>query len=276
MVVPRVVRVVVPEVVRSVAKRQDFLFSAPSCEARGAPANVTPVEHACYKCQSMVEEGIPFCPHCGAPQIRVVPPEATTEQSLTPVSDELRTPPPTTSTSPWGPPRATFPPREPIQWNQVWQGALLAGVGAALLSSLPFLALGSLLWLLIAGALSVSMYQRRVPSAIVKPGMGMRIGALAGGFAFVITAILSTVLFATEGNQLRQMMEEQLRASMAKAPDPRSAEILQQFISKLGTPEGLATFFLWVMAFIAVLFILFSAAGGALGASVSARRRGNT
>ncbi len=101
----------------------------------------------------------------------------------------------------------------------------------------------------------------------------MRIGALAGVFAFVITAILSTVLFATEGNQLRQMMEEQLRASMAKAPDPRTAEILQQFIGKLNTPEGLATFFLWVMALIAVIFILSSAAGGALGASFSARRR---
>ncbi len=151
---------------------------------------------------------------------------------------------------------------------------MLAGVAAALLSSLPFLALGSVLWLLIAGAITVSMYQRRVPSAVVRPGMGMRIGALSGAVAFVITAILSTVLFATEGNQLRQMMEEQLRASVAKAPDPRSAEILQQFIAKLGTPEGLATFFLWVMAFIAVIFVLFSAAGGALGASFSARRRG--
>jgi uncharacterized membrane protein YbhN (UPF0104 family) len=146
-------------------------------------------------------------------------------------------------------------------------------VGAALLSSLPFLALGSLLWLLIAGALSVSMYQRRVPTAVVRPATGMRIGALAGVFAFAITAILSTVLFATEGNQLRQMMEEQLRASMAKAPDPRSAELLQEFVSKLNTPEGLATFFLWVMAFIAVIFVIFSAAGGALGASLSARRR---
>lgn len=232
------------------------------------------MEHACYKCQAAVEEGIPFCPHCGAPQIRVVPPETATDASSTPASDDVRAPLPTTNTSPWGTPRGSFTPREPIHWNQVWQGALLAGGGAALLSSLPFLALGSLLWLLIAGALSVSMYQRRVPTAVVRPGMGMRIGALAGVFAFVITAILSTVLFATEGNQLRQMMEEQLRASMAKAPDPRTAEILQQFIGKLNTPEGLATFFLWVMAFIAVIFILSSAAGGALGASFSARRRG--
>lgn len=232
------------------------------------------MEHACYKCQAAVEEGIPFCPYCGAPQIRVIPPESSTELSTPAPFEEGRASLPTTSGSPWGPPRTTSFPKEPILWNQVWQGALLAGVGAALLSSLPFLALGSLLWLLIAGALSVSLYQRRVPTAIVRPGMGMRIGALAGVFAFAITAILSTVLFATEGNQLRQMMEDQLRASMAKAPDPRSAELLQQFISKLNTPEGLATFFLWVMVFIAIIFVIFSAAGGALGASRSARKRG--
>jgi hypothetical protein len=221
-----------------------------------------------------VDEGRPFCPHCGAPQIRVAAPESATELSSPSPSDETPVALPLPSTSPWGPPRAALDPREPIHWNQVWQGALLAGVGAALLSSLPFLALGSLLWLLIAGYMTVSIYQRRLPTAVVRPGMGMRIGALAGVFAFAITAIMSTVLFATEGDQLRQMMEEQLKASMAKAPDPRSAEIMQQFMAKLATPEGLATFFLWVLVLIAVIFVLFSAAGGALGASTSARRRG--
>ncbi len=121
--------------------------------------------------------------------------------------------------------------------------------------------------------MTVSMYQRRVPSAVVRPAMGMRIGALAGVFAFVITAVMSTVLFTTEGDQLRKAMQDQMRASMEKAPDPRSAEVIQQFINKLGTPEGLATVFLWVLVVIAVAFIIFSAAGGALGASLSSRRR---
>lgn len=234
------------------------------------------MEHACYKCQATVEEGIPFCPHCGAPQIRVSLPESVVEAQSPPLPGENLPAPIATGSSPWGAPRTQFQPKEPIQWNHVWHIALLTGVGAALLSSLPFLALGSVLWLLLAGAVTVSTYQRRVPSAVVRATMGMRIGALAGVFAFAVTAILSTVLFATEGNELRQMMEEQLRASMAKAPDPRSAEILQQVISKLNTPEGLATFFLWIMAFIAVIFILFSAAGGALGTWFSARRRGSS
>ncbi len=149
----------------------------------------------------------------------------------------------------------------------------MAGLGAALLSSLPFLAFGCFLWLAIAGAMAVSMYQRRVPTTVVRPGMGMRIGALAGGIAFVVTAIMSTVLFATEGDQLRKMMDDQLRASMAKAPDAHTQEVLRQFIAKLGTADGLATFFLWVLLVIAVVFIFFSALGGALGASRSSQQR---
>ena len=30
------------------------------------------MEQPCYKCRQLVEEGRPFCPHCSAPQIRVL------------------------------------------------------------------------------------------------------------------------------------------------------------------------------------------------------------
>jgi len=229
------------------------------------------VEHSCYKCQATVEEGVPFCPHCGAPQIRVAAPEPDTA-SASPLPDQPLSPPAADNPL-WGPPRSLSQPTESIHWNQVWQGALLAGVGAALLSSLPFLAFGSILWLFLAGVMTVSMYRRRVPAAVIRPGTGMRIGALAGVFAFIITAIMSTVLFTTEGEQLRKLMQDQMRASMEKASDPRSAEVMQQFINKLGTPEGLATVFLWVLVVIAVVFVLFAAVGGALGASFSSRRQ---
>lgn len=149
----------------------------------------------------------------------------------------------------------------------------MAGAGAAVLSSLPILGFGCLIWLVGAGALAVYLYRKRVPEALVLPRMGMRIGALAGGIAFALNAIMSTLLFATEGDQVRKALEEQLQASMAKAPDPRTQEVLQQFIAKLNTPEGMATFFLWVLVAMAIVFVLFCAAGGALGASVRMRRR---
>lgn len=122
--------------------------------------------------------------------------------------------------------------------------------------------------------ISVYLYQKRLPGTLISPGMGMRIGALAGGVAFTLQAVMSTLLFATEGDQVRSALEEQLKASMAKAPDPRSQEILQQFMAKINTPDGMATFFLWVLVLMAIVFVLFCGAGGALGASMTARRRG--
>jgi hypothetical protein len=35
------------------------------------------MEHQCHKCSQPVEDGIPFCSHCGAPQIRVMVAEPT-------------------------------------------------------------------------------------------------------------------------------------------------------------------------------------------------------
>lgn len=148
----------------------------------------------------------------------------------------------------------------------------MAGAGAAVLSSLPVLGFGCCIWLIGAGVLAVYLYQKRVPDSLVLPRMGMRIGALAGGIAFALNAIMSTLLFATEGDQVRKMLEEQLKASMAKAPDPKSQEVLQQFMAKINTPEGMATFFLWVLVAMAIIFVLFCAAGGALGASIRLKR----
>jgi Spy/CpxP family protein refolding chaperone len=34
------------------------------------------VEYPCHQCHATVEEGVAFCPHCGAPQIRVIVPES--------------------------------------------------------------------------------------------------------------------------------------------------------------------------------------------------------
>jgi len=44
-------------------------------------------------------------------------------------------------------------------------------------------------------------------------------------------------------------------------------------MANLNTPAGLATFFVLVLVLMAVVFVVFSAAGGALGASMFVRRR---
>lgn len=225
------------------------------------------MEHPCYKCATSIDESLPFCPHCGAPQIRVASPDDDSAQS--PISDAS---PQVLPPSSWTPGAPAYVPNA-IQWDLAWKGALLSGLVAALLTAVPILSLGCCLWLLGAGALAVWLYQRRAPGIVVTPGMGMRIGAVSGVIGFVVTTIWSVVRFATNGQEFRAAMQAQMEKSISSNPDPRAQEIMRQFINNLNTPQGLATFFVLMLAIMAVVFVLFSAAGGALGASIFARRR---
>jgi len=123
------------------------------------------------------------------------------------------------------------------------------------------------------GALSVLLYQRRVPGAFVTSGMGLRIGAVAGVVGFVASTVWSVFRFAANSGEFRSTLQEQMDKSIASNPDPRAQEIMRQLMSNLNSPEGLATFFVLLLVIMAVVFVVFSAAGGALGASMFARRR---
>ena len=79
----------------------------------------------------------------------------------------------------------SYPPQPgAIRWDLAWKGALLCGIGAAVLSAIPIVSFGCCLWLLGAGALTVTLYQKQVADTLVTPGMGMKVGALAGVSAF--------------------------------------------------------------------------------------------
>jgi len=235
------------------------------------------VEHPCYRCQALIDEGITFCPHCGAPQIRVIPPE-----------ENMPEPPPLPPNTPGEFPSQLQPgptwsqggmpyalPGNAIQWDIAWRGALLAGAGGAVLTAVPFVSLGCCLWMLGAGALSVALYQRRAPGTLVTPGMGMKLGALAGVFGFVINAVVTTLSFVTfrSNSDFRRAMQEQMEKQLASNPDPKVQEMVRQMIEWMATPQGAATLVVLVLIVMAVVFVLFCSAGGALGASMFSRRR---
>lgn len=117
------------------------------------------------------------------------------------------------------------------------------------------------------------LYQRRIPGAFVTPGMGMRMGAAAGVIGYVAGTIWSVLRFTKDSGEFRSILTEQMEKTIASNPDPRAQDIMRQFVNNLNTPEGLATFFVLVLVIMAVVFVVFSAAGGALGASMFARRR---
>src|SRR5271166_4874295 len=194
------------------------------------------VEHPCYRCQALIDEGIAFCPHCGAPQIRVVPPEENmpasppaTPSPNAPAEFPLPTQPPPS----WPPGTMPYALSPGVQWNVAWQGALMAGAGAAVLTAVPIVSLGCCLWMLGAGALSVALYQRRAPGTVITPGTGMKLGALAGVFGFAINAVVTTVSFVTfrSNSDFRRAMQEQMEKQMGSNPDPKVQEMMQRMIA---------------------------------------------
>jgi hypothetical protein len=154
-----------------------------------------------------------------------------------------------------------------------WKGALFAGIGTALLSALPFISLGCCLWLLGGGAVSVAFYQRQVPGTTITPGMGLKLGALAGVIAYVIYGVFYTAIGVLKSNEFRQVIQDSMERAAARNSDPQAQQIAQQFIGWLNTPQGAATFLVSTLAVLGVVFVVITAAGGALGASMFGPRR---
>jgi len=216
------------------------------------------MDHACHQCGTEIEEGTPFCRHCGASQIRI------------PDMEEPATPPLPPET-----PGEVQPPAQPIVIGQVlpppplgvdWSNALpAAGWAGALLAlawSIPYI--GYFLWILAAGAVAVAFYKRRVPNAVVTPANGARIGALCGLFGFVGFAVLMAIglLLLRGSTKFRELLQQAMQQAAAGNPDPKAQEILAQMTS----PAGLAFIVTLVMIVFLVGFVALSSAGGAVGA----------
>jgi uncharacterized membrane protein len=105
--------------------------------------------------------------------------------------------------------------------------------------------------------------------------MGIKLGALAGVFGFMINAVLTVVSFVLFRSSVdfRRAMQEQMQKQMASNPDPKAQEILQHFMDWMSSPQGAATMVVLILLVLGVVFVVITAAGGALGASMSGRKR---
>ncbi len=225
------------------------------------------MDHPCHKCGHVVEDGKAFCLQCGAPQIRVVMPEA-----LAPVvagsalSNEL----PTFSLDPPTAPGSLS--AASLFTGIAWPRALRACAAAALISGLV-MALGlmvPLLAVLSAGFLGVMLYHHWNPGWSVNARSGAQLGAVCGLLFFGVSAIFESIavaLFHT-GGQVRQKMLDALQQAASRSSDPQ----VQAAFDRLKTPEGLAAMLILGLV---VLFVVSIAAGsiaGALTGAVLGRR----
>lgn len=212
------------------------------------------MDHPCYRCGQSVEDGVPFCAHCGAPQIRVLLPEPLQVSASS--GDPLA-----------GPSGVESIPSQPSQWSHALISSAMAALIAALAISLGIIAgIG----MLSAGFLAVVFYRRRRPGAIVGAAFGSVLGVISGTFAFVFSVGLEVLAAAVLRNndEVRGKLLDFLKQVSQRTTDPQVLATLDYFKSP-NNETSLILFFLFCLLF---AFVIFSGIGGALGGALMGRR----
>lgn len=195
-------------------------------------------------CGAVLPPDARFCHKCGKPQRDepLIPPDVVLEA----------TPPPPL-------PKAAAAAIN-FQNGDAVRSALLAGIIAfvGFLITSQFIQALALLWLAVAGLLSVQFYTRRTGAAL-SAGSGARLGGLCGIFAFVGVAVaLAMTAVVLTDPQVAATFREQLQTRGIPA------EAASQAVQIFHTPSGVAG----VLALCFLMFTLLPAVGGAAGAKL--------
>ena len=220
------------------------------------------MEQSCYKCGQAVDEGRPFCPHCAAPQIRVLLPEPAPmgasfqEIAASQSSADL-------------PASQTLPVLAlPMRWSQAAGPCAIAALVAAVAMVLKLMV--PLIAAIGAGFLAVILYRRRNPEIALRVRTGARLGALCGFFCFGMSAVLAALRVALlhEGDEIRRAMFEALQQQAVRYSDPQ----FQSSMEFIRSPAGLIFMTVFLLMFAFLFFLLMGAVGGALGGAAFGRR----
>ena len=212
-----------------------------------------------------MEDGTPFCRQCGAPQIRVpgieaLEPPALAPSALTP--SESSPEPPST-------PSLVLPEQRVagVQWAHALPGAALGGV-ASLLFTFPFAVIAPAIAgiaFFLGGALAVRFYRRHV-KGILSAGIGAKVGAASGAFAFLFAAIVMIAGLVYNPNEMRQTIAQQWSARGL------DAQKLRELLDQIKTPEGLTSLVVTLLIYAFFVMVVGSSIGGALYAAWARRR----
>ncbi|HEY2467049.1 MAG TPA: zinc ribbon domain-containing protein [Terracidiphilus sp.] len=230
------------------------------------------MEVTCSRCHQVVPTDSCFCSTCGLPQLVYA-----TEGDSAPQAPQ-----------PW---TETASDASAIDWKTGMRAAVTLGVPAGLLSSeiTPLSALG-IFWMAGAAAWAVVRYMRGQRPAWITIGAGARIGLvtglIAGWLAFGLSGVDLFVRRVTlhQGNQIDSTWREyaseneQLSEQLWKKMGASSQQIQESLVPQhnlMLSPEGHAGFQTAGLIWSCLLLVLFSVAGGALGARTMARRRPN-
>jgi hypothetical protein len=219
------------------------------------------MEQSCYKCRQAVEEGTAFCPHCSAPQIRVVIAEPAAPLAYAAAGAE--------SQDSTALPASQIVPvlALPMQWSQALRPCALAALVASLLMSLglnPFVAMFSV------GFLAVVFYRQSQRGIMIKTSSGAALGALGGLLWFAMSSIFEAlvVIFLHKGPELRNELLAKIQQAASQTSDPQLVAVFERFKSQ----GGLEFLMLMGLVFAFLASIVLGSLGGALGGAILGRR----
>ena len=219
------------------------------------------MEQSCYKCRQAVEEGTAFCPHCSAPQIRVVIAEPAAPLAYAAAGAE--------SQDSSALPASQIVPvlALPMHWSQALRPCALAALVASLLMSLglnPFVAMFSV------GFLAVVFYRQSRRGIMIKTSSGAALGALGGLLWFAMSSIFEAlvVIFLHKGPELRNELLAKIQQAASQTSDPQVVAVFERFKSQ----GGLEFLMLMGLVFAFLASIVLGSLGGALGGAILGRR----
>ncbi len=215
------------------------------------------MDRPCHRCNALIAEGAPFCPQCGAPQIRV----AVGQSASVPL--------------PPGTPDEVQPPAQPvfrpgISWPAARPSIIIAGILAAVAAMIaPVGGIGVLFWAFLATLVVVRLYSRR-PDARLTGSSGARLGAATGLATFLAWMVLFLIaIFGFhQGPQLHEFVVKAMREASANYPTPQATQAMDFITSN----SGFATFIVLMLALLLVFSVICGALAGALGGAVVSRR----
>ncbi|MGA7259018.1 MAG: zinc ribbon domain-containing protein [Terracidiphilus sp.] len=221
------------------------------------------METTCSRCHQAVPAESCYCPACGLPQLfyssegggGTYVPESTAAALRDPSS---------------------------VEWRSALRTAAMLAVPAGLLScGFSPVGLFGLFWIAAAAAWAVSLYVRRQRPVGITTGAGARIGLvtglMAGWMAFGATgvAFFGMRFWFHQGQAFDQMWQAMVNQSLQQQVQAVSADVqaLNGFRNLLLSPQGRAGLMLAGMLILELALLGFAAAGGALGARLTARSR---
>ena len=193
----------------------------------------------------MVEDGRPFCPHCRAPQVRVLIEPQAAEPVNGPSSADAYVRIPSISSAVRG----------GLDRRIAVRAAIQAGLLGLIISLIPFLGV------VLTGALAVVLY-RRAGGGVLSASAASRVGAAAGTVSFAISSFFMVVRIVVFHAQ-REYHDMIMKVAQSFGLDPKGPDV-QEMIHMMTTPAGLAV----TLLFSFIIGVALAAIGGAVAGSL--------